>query len=61
MPGVSLLNRRGERRVGYDWHYGKSAHRHYGGAESPYSFTTVDELLADFARDVERLKQEERP
>ena len=57
---LSLLNRRGERRVGYDWHYGKSAHRHYRDSESPYAFTTVDQLVADFAHDVAQLKKQEQ-
>jgi len=56
---LSLLNRQGERRAGYDWHYGKDAHRHYKGEESPYAFSTVDRLLADFADDIARLKKEE--
>jgi hypothetical protein len=58
---LSLLNRQGERRAGYDWHHGKSAHRHYRGEEAPYRFTNVDRLLADFARDVEKVKEEEKP
>ena len=56
---LSLLNRHGERRLGYDWHHGKAAHRHYRRAESPYSFTTAEALVDDFARDVERLRSEE--
>lgn len=58
---LSLLNRQGERRAGYDWHYGKGAHRHYRGNESPYAFSTVDRLLADFAQDIAQLKEEEKP
>jgi hypothetical protein len=58
---LSLLNRGGERRVGYDWHHGKSAHRHWKDDEAPYRFTTVDRLLSDFADDVARLKREEQP
>lgn len=57
---LSLLNRAGERWAGYDWHHGKTAHRHYRGQESPYRFTSIDVLLDDFARDVERLKREEQ-
>ena len=56
---LSLVNRRGERRAGYDWHHGKAAHRHYRGAEFPYHFTSTEALLDAFARDVDRLKQEE--
>lgn len=57
---LSLLNRLGERRAGYDWHHGKAAHRHYRGKESLYTFTNIDTLLDDFARDAERLKGEEK-
>ena len=56
---LSLLNLKGERRAGYDWHFGKDAHRHYRGEESPYTFSTVDRLLADFTADIVRLKKEE--
>ena len=60
IPGAaSLLNQRGQRRAGYDWHFGKG---HIAlRSQEPYAFTTVDQLLADFARDVERLKREEKP
>ncbi len=57
---LSLLNRRGERRLGYDWHHGKTAHRHYRGSEYPYVFTTTEALLDEFARDVDRVKREEQ-
>jgi hypothetical protein len=57
---LSLLNRRGERCAGYDWHHGKVAHRHYRGEETAYWFTTVEQLLVDFGRDVARLRHEER-
>ena len=53
---LALLNTRGERRVGYDWHYGTSAHRHYGEEQAPYVFTTIEALLDDFSRDVDRMK-----
>jgi hypothetical protein len=58
---LSLLNRRGERRCGYDWHHGKDAHRHYGSTEALYDFTTVETLLKDFERDVKRIRWEEEP
>jgi len=58
---LSLLNRRGERRAGYDWHFGKGAHRHYRDTEELYDLTSIDRLLGDFARDVERLRREEQP
>ncbi len=41
--------------VRYDNETGKGDHRHYGENEQPYAFTSVGQLLADFAADVERL------
>jgi hypothetical protein len=58
---LSLLDRSGQRRAGYDWHFGKAAHRHFRDREEPYTFTTIDVLLADFSRDVARLRREEIP
>jgi hypothetical protein len=42
----------GKSRVRYDNERGKGDHRHVGEAESRYSFTTVEQLLEDFERDV---------
>ena len=42
-----------ECRVRYDNERGKGDHRHVGGRELDYEFTTVDGLLDDFERDVE--------
>ena len=36
----------------YDTDRGKGAHRHLGDREDDYAFTTVEQLLADFERDV---------
>lgn len=41
-----------ERVVGYDNERGKGDHRHIAGAERPYVFTTIDQLLTDFEADV---------
>jgi hypothetical protein len=41
------------RRVGYDNERGKGDHRHIEGREETYVFSTVDQLLDDFRRDVE--------
>jgi len=41
--------------VRYDNETGKGDHRHYGDDEEPYRFTTLDQLLADFEADVQRL------
>jgi hypothetical protein len=38
----------------YDNEAGKGDHRHVGGAESTYAFTTPARLLADFWSDVDR-------
>jgi hypothetical protein len=44
--------------VRYDNERGKGDHRHVDGQEAPYAFTTVEQLLDDFERDV--LKREAR-
>lgn len=44
----------GERLVGYDNERGKGDHRHLGGREEPYRFTSPEQLVADFLADVER-------
>lgn len=38
----------------YDNEAGKGDHRHHGEVETPYSFTTPAQLLADFWNDVDR-------
>ena len=40
----------------YDNESGKGDHRHLRDEESPYRFVDTDTLLADFWRDVERLR-----
>ncbi|OIQ90141.1 hypothetical protein GALL_279410 [mine drainage metagenome] len=42
----------GQRLVGYDNERGKGDHRHIGGREEAYAFTTVETLIADFIADV---------
>ena len=44
--------RGGTRIVGYDNERGKGDHRHRGGGEEPYRFTTVAKLMNDFRADV---------
>lgn len=48
----------GARMIGFDNERGKGDHRHDDGVESPYAFSDVDRLLADFVEAVElwRLK-----
>jgi hypothetical protein len=41
--------------VRYDNETGKGDHRHYGAREELYRFTTLNQLLADFEADVQRL------
>ncbi len=38
----------------YDNEAGKGDHRHFGDVETEYRFTTPDQLLADFWRDVDQ-------
>jgi Family of unknown function (DUF6516) len=40
----------------YDNESGKGDHRHFRDEESPYRFVDTDTLLANFWRDVERLR-----
>lgn len=40
------------RIVGYDNERGKGDHRHFKGRESVYRFESVEQLIADFIRDV---------
>ena len=50
--------RPGVREVGYDNERGKGDHRHFQGVESPYAFSTVEQLMSDFWADVRRLRGE---
>jgi hypothetical protein len=51
-----FYGRSGVREIGYDNERGKGDHRHYLGLETPYLFITVEKLMADFWRDVHRLR-----
>ena len=46
----------GRRLVGYDNEPGKGDHRHHEGEESPYRFTTIEQLIEDFLADVRRVR-----
>jgi hypothetical protein len=48
--------RDGVRLAGYDNERGKGDHQHVGNKEITYTFTTVEQLLADFLRDVKELE-----
>ena len=43
--------------VRYDNERGKGDHRHYGDQEESYQFVSVEQLVADFQSDVERLRR----
>lgn len=46
--------------VRYDNETGKDDHRHFGGKEEAYSFKGVEILVADFLRDIDRVRREEK-
>jgi hypothetical protein len=46
--------------IRYDNETGKGDHRHFGGKETAYNFTTPDQLIADFQRDITRWNHENR-
>ncbi|SAK52895.1 hypothetical protein AWB76_01781 [Caballeronia temeraria] len=41
----------------YDNERGKGDHRHFAGRETPYEFTSLKQLLADFRSDLEIWKK----
>lgn len=43
--------------IRYDNEVGKGDHRHVGEREAPYSFSTVEQLLTDFWKEVEQWRQ----
>jgi hypothetical protein len=47
-----------KRVVGYDNERPKGDHRHYGEHEEAYIFTTVEQLMADFFADVQRIRRQ---
>ncbi|WP_235897664.1 toxin-antitoxin system TumE family protein [Neoaquamicrobium microcysteis] len=49
-----FYGRPGERIVGYDNEAGKGDHRHLRNLETPYKFTSMERLMADFMADVMR-------
>jgi len=51
---------RGECVLRYDNEAGKGDHRHVGGRERAYVFTTPEQLLADFQHDISRWNHENR-
>lgn len=51
---------RGECVLRYDNEAGKGDHKHVGGIESAYAFTSPEQLIADFKRTIERWNDENR-
>ena len=50
----------GDARVlGYDNERGKGDHRHFQGAENPFSFLSMDTLLEGFVAEVEAIRLKE--
>lgn len=48
----------GECVLRYDNEVEKGDHRHFGKKESSYAFTTPDQLIADFQKDIARWNHE---
>jgi hypothetical protein len=40
--------------------FDKGDHRHYGSRETPYTFSTVERLIADFLADVRSIREGSR-
>jgi len=51
---------RGECVLRYDNEVGKGDHRHFGKKESDYVFTTSEQLITDFQKDIVRWNHENR-
>lgn len=51
-----FYGRPGAREVGYDNERGKGDHHHFQGRETPYVFSSVEQLMADFWADVRALR-----
>ena len=49
---------RGQCVLRYDNEVGKGDHRHLGERQSAYTFTTPEQLIADFQRDIARWNRE---
>lgn len=51
-----FYGRAGERIVGYDNERGKGDHKHLRDIEIAYRFSTLDQLFADFRRDMAMMR-----
>ena len=52
----SLFYGPGRSLVRYDNERGKGDHRHYGKHEEAYKFSSVENLIRDFQRDIDELR-----
>ena len=51
-----FYGRNGVRLIGYDNESGKGDHRHLNGRETPYTFVSIRQLMADFLADVAAMR-----
>lgn len=49
---------RGDCVIRYDNELGKGDHRHFGARQRPYSFSSPQQLIADFEADIARWNRE---
>lgn len=52
-----FYGRHGKRIVAYDNELGKGDHKHIGAVESRYRFVSVEKLVSDFLRDVDKARK----
>ena len=52
-----FYGREGRRIVGFDNERLKGDHRHLDGVETPYTFSTVQDLVRDFLTEVEKRRR----
>jgi len=52
-----FYGREGRRIVGFDNERLKGDHRHLDGVETPYTFSTVEDLVRDFLTEVEKRRR----
>jgi hypothetical protein len=57
---LSLISPQGKRVVGYDNHWPKGHHRHVLEEEGPYTYSGIDNLIADFKAEVSRVRRSNR-
>jgi hypothetical protein len=53
-----FYGRNGRRLAGYDSERGKGDHKHIGAVETSYKFVSIEQLMADFLANVERINNE---